>query len=168
MPYDGAGNPRSGHGRARFADAVSSDKQAKKLAEPAKGTPPENTPMKKEEEPEMHMHTKHLEEFHEAGRPHPEPSGHSIEEHVAEHGPAHHAVMHHDPETGKIHVTTHHGEHNAPHHSVHDSHQAAAAHLDKAFQGEGEQNEEPFAGKETPEEEMAEAHSGKGIPGMGV
>jgi len=107
------------------------------------------------------VHTAQLHAFHAHGSPHPEPTEASIEDHVAEHGPAHHVVHHHDEESGSHHVSSHHGDGNVPHHSVHDSHEAAYAHMGKAM-GVGVKDQES-AGPEAAEREgMAEA----GIPGM--
>lgn len=114
--------------------------------------------------------------IHGAGKPpeqmgagRPEPSPHTIEEHVSRHGPAHKMTHEHDRETGKHHVTTHHGEgEDGMHHSVHDTAEAAHDHMGTAMGIGGESAEaEPFGGTETPEEEQAEERASKGrIPGI--
>ena len=106
------------------------------------------------------------DEHHQAGSPvHPEPTKTPIEDHVAEHGPAHEIHYKHHEETDKHHLTSHHGEggEEEMHHSVHDNAEAAHEHMSKAM---GLTSEE--AAEETPDDEPVETMhaSGGGIPGM--
>lgn len=71
----------------------------------------------------------------------------SMRDVVDEHGPAE-----------KMEITTHHAD-GHKHKSVHHDHESASKHVAHAFGEEPEEAEaEPFAGKETPEEEQAEQH----------
>ena len=94
---------------------------------------------------ESHGEPKMKAEEHEA-------EGEQMKDVVDEHGPAKKMVIHSHHEDGHVHK------------SVHHDHESASKHVDEAF-GEEPEEAEPFAGKETPEEEAAEGHMR--IPTMG-
>jgi hypothetical protein len=106
------------------------------------------------------------------GKSHPAPSPHSIEDHVATHGPAVEIHVVHDEATGKHHVTSHHGKGGIEkHHSVHGNPADAHALMGTAMgmnegQGDEESPDEAYGGTESPEEEAAESKTGGGIPGL--
>jgi hypothetical protein len=100
---------------------------------------------------------------------HPAPTGTPIEDHVAEHGPAHAMEYHHDKETNMHHVSSFHGEaepgedeHPHAHHSEHRSAEAAHRHMGKAM---GMHEGEETADEMPPENEEETADAGGG--GMG-
>ena len=148
--YAKDGTPHHSLSRARMHDEMSGTQAAKKEAPPA---------VKK-------MAVLGVK----AGAEHPEPTGIPIEDHVAEHGPAHEIHYHHDKETEKHHVTSHHGEgEDGHHHSVHDTHEAAHEHMAKAMDIGNAAEREPQDHEEfeTPDTEQAEMTRAKGgIPGL--
>ena len=100
---------------------------------------------------------------HMAG-PHQMPSDTSIGEHVAAHGPATHVHHAHHEESGKHHVTTHHGGMGQNmHHSEHDTADEAHAHMGEAMTGA---EESPDEVNENPAEEESTASTGSKIPGL--
>lgn len=103
---------------------------------------------------------------HMAG-PHQTPTDGSIEDHVAEHGPATHVHHMHDEASGTHHVTSHHGGMGQNmHHSEHESHEDAHDHMGKAMEIHSTEESEA---NETPDEEAAEEAIGKNeskIPGL--
>lgn len=140
MPLDKAGNPRSGFARAGHADKVISERSGKSEGKHAMDKPKVDGAPSKGGTNVSHM---------------------GIEEVVKKHGPAH--SIHSEHKDGVHTVTSHHNGHM--HHSEHSSPEEAHAHHGKALGLN--QGDDPYAGEETPEEEMAEAHSGGGsIPGM--
>jgi hypothetical protein len=102
---------------------------------------------------------------HMAG-PHQTPSDTSIGEHVAEHGPATHVHHAHHEESGKHHVTTHHGGMGQNmHHSEHDTAEEAHAHMGEAMGGEDATDESPDDVNENPAETTSTG-AGNKIPGL--
>jgi hypothetical protein len=119
------------------------------------------------------VHSADLHAHFASGKKHPAPTEHSIEDHVAEHGPAHHVVHMHDEESGEHHVTSHHGPDHAAHHSVHKSHEAAHEHMGQAMGIGGEENDDETKDRhetESAEDEAMEGAHQEGagaIPGLG-
>ena len=104
------------------------------------------------------------------GKSHPPPSPHSLEDHVATHGPA--VEIHVVKDGAKHHMTTHHGPGGKElHHSVHGDPKNAHAMMGKAMgldegQTPDEEPADAYGGTESPEEEAAEGQGGGGIPGL--
>lgn len=98
------------------------------------------------------------------------PSAHSIEDHVAEHGPAVEMHHHHDEEADVHHVTTHHGEGGKEkHHSEHKTHEEVHEHIGKALgvgAGEEDQAAQAAASPDSAIEDQNERGGGGGIPGV--
>lgn len=86
-----------------------------------------------------------------------------IGEVVAKHGPAHKVEVMHDHEAGAHSVTSHHK--GAHHKSMHGSAKEAHDHGAVAAGHEPSEDEDAYGGRETPDEENAEA--GQSIPGLG-
>lgn len=82
------------------------------------------------------------------GGEHEQEDGASIEDHVAEHGPADHVEIH-SHHGGKVHKSTHHDA------------QSAHEHVSKAFGEEPEENEH-----QEPDGDEAESMAGEGMPAI--
>ena len=94
-------------------------------------------------------------------------SPHSIEDHVAQHGPAVEMHHKHDKASGKHHVTTHHGEGGKEKHvSEHETPEDAHEHMRTAMGLTTPDSEDQKEMDITPEQEAAEGTTGGGIPGM--
>ena len=102
-----------------------------------------------------------------AGPTHEAPSAHSIEDHVAQHGPAVEIHHKHDKATGKHHITSHHGETGGEKHtSDHETPESAIDRMKKALGMQSPDDADQNELGTTPDQEVAEGTQGAGIPGL--